>query len=445
MRDEIAETCELITQATQVYTPAEMLSVKAVMADKLQLLVKQFQEVKLEPCRSDMMPNRLDATELVEKIESFGCVAGGSFPDEAKIDLHKPRLIVEKEKRITISTFDEKGKPFRYGGEKVEVALSLLGSKDPPIKGNVVDSNDGTYVATFTPSACGEHELSITVENQAVKGSPFLLHIRKERSYSSLSSHQIVFQTSSTPYGVSVDDDGHVYVAANNGHCIDVFNQHGTKLRTIGSNGSGDGQFSYPFDIAVQGNMLYIADQSNNRVQKITTSGQFLSKFGTPGSGDGQLNTPRGICLDQNGRIFVSEYSGNRVSVFESNGSFAYHITDNLSYPWGLTFDPSGNLHVCNYNSKSVSIFTPEGRYISQYASQVNNPTGIAIDEEGYTFIAEYYNSNTSYNYSRFSVLGPDHQLIRHVQNSNRAAGITIDKEGFIYMCSSNSDQVYKY
>ena len=72
LRDEIAETCDVITQATQVYTPAEMLSVKAVMADKLQLLVKQFQGVNLEPCRSEVMPNSLDTTELLEKIESFG-------------------------------------------------------------------------------------------------------------------------------------------------------------------------------------------------------------------------------------------------------------------------------------------------------------------------------------------------------------------------------------
>ena len=129
--------------------------------------------------------------------------------------------------------------------------------------------------------------------------------------------------------------------------------------------------------------MLYIVDQSNSCVQKITKSGQFISKFGTYGSGAGQLNTPRGICLDQNGRIFVSEYGGNRVSAFESDGSFAYQITSNLSNPWGLTFDPSGNLHVCNYSSNYVSVFTPEGRYISQYASQVNNPAGIEIDEEG--------------------------------------------------------------
>ena len=321
----------------------------------------------------------------------------------------------------------------------MDVTLSLLGSKDPPIKGDVLDNNDGTYVATFTPTACGEHNLSVTIENQTAKGSPFVLHVLK-KDYSNLSSYQRVFQTSSLPFGVAVDDNGHAYVAMMDGNCIDVFNQCGTKLRTFGSNGSGDGQFYYPSDIAIRGNVLYVLEQGNHRIQKITTSGQFISKFGTRGSGNGQLYTPRGICLDQNGRIFVSEYSGNRVSVFESDGSFAYHITGNLVNPWGLTFDPSGNLHVCNCGSNNVSIFTPEGRYISQYASQVTSPAGIAIDEEGYTFITEFSSTN-----SRFSVLGPNHQLVRHVQNFSYAAGITMDKEGFVYVCSYNTSQVFKY
>ena len=440
LRDDIADTCEMITQATQVYTPAEMLSVKAVMEDKLQLLVKRFQEVDVEPCRSEVMPSSLDMTELVEKIESFGFVTGGSFPGEAKIDLRNPRAIVGREKRITVTTFDAQGKPWRHGGEKLDVTLSLLGSKDPSIKGNVVDTNDGTYVATFTPSACGEHELSITIENQAVKGSPFVLHSRQQRSYDTLSTAQRVFKTSSSPLGVAVDENGDVYIAAYYGHCIDVFNLHGTKLRTFGSNGNGDAQFNGASNIAIRGNVLYVVDMNNNHVQKITTSGQFISKFGTYGSGDGQLNSPRGICLDQNGRIYVSELSGNRVSVFESDGSFAYHITGNLNTPWGVSFDPSGNLHVCNHGSNYVSIFTPEGRYISQYASQVTSPAGIAIDEEGYTFIAEYKSNN-----SRFSVLGPNHQLIRHVQIFDSAAGITMDKEGFLYVCSYYTSQVFKY
>ena len=448
LRNEISETCEMIIAATQVYTPVEMLSAKKVMASKLQELVKQYQEVNLEPCRSDAIPSMLNTSELVEKITSFGVVVGGSYPGEAKTDLHIPRAIVNKERKITITAHDIQGKPYPHGGERVEVILSLMGSSDPPVKGKVEDNKDGTYIATIVPNSCGEHELSIAIEGQAVKGSPYALYVRQPREYASLSSRQITFATSSQPWGVAVDDNGDVYVADYGYHYISVFNQQGTTLRNIGipgSSGSGDGQFHSPTSIALRGDVLYIAEESNHRVQKISTSGKFVSKFGSYGSGDGQLYTPRGMCLGHDGRVYVSEFSNNRVSVFEADGTFAYHITGSLSNPWGLTFDPSGNLHVANYGSNNVSIFSPDGKYITQYNSQVNNPAGIAIDEEGYTFIAEYYTSNSSYNYSRFAILDSNHTLVRHTQNFRYASGITIDKEGFIHVCGVNNYCVYKY
>ena len=444
LSDEIREICEMITSATQVYTPAEMLSVKGAMASKLNQLVKRHQEVNLEPCRSDNMPSVLNTSKLVEKIASFGAVMGGSDPTKAKTDLHIARAIVNKERKVTISTYDIEGKRFSLGGEKMEVKLSLLGSSDPPIQGAVADNGDGTYIATFTPSACGEHELSIAIEKQEVKGSPFVMQVRQDRDYANLSSYQRVFNSSGAVMDVAVDDNGDVYVAVHGYHCIDVFNKEGTKLRSIGtpgSYGSGDGQFYYPSAIAVRGSVLYVAEESNHRVQKMTTSGQFISKFGASGSGAGQLSTPRGICLDRDGRVFISEYSNNRVSVFEADGTFAYHITGNFSTPWGLTFHPSGNLHVANYNSNYIAIFSPEGNYITQYDSQVSRPAGIAIDVEGHTVVGEYYNSG----YSRIAILNSSHQLIRHVQSFYYAAGVAIDKEGSVYVCNFNQFQVYKY
>ena len=441
MRNEIAETCEMITAATQVYTPAEMLSAKKVMASKLQELVKQYKEVDLEPCRSDAIPNMLSTSELVEKIASFGVVVAGSYPGATIIDRYFRSAIVNKERKITITAHNIQGKPYLHGGERVEVSLNLMGSSDPPVKGNVEDKKNGTYTATIIPSSCGEHELSITIEGQAVKGSPYALYVRQPREYASLSSCQRTFETSNQPFGVAVDDSGDVYVADYGYHCISVFNQQGTNVRNIGtpgSPGSGDGQFYSPTSIALQGDVLYITEESNHRVQKISTSGKFISMIGCSSSGNGQLSTPRGICLDHNGRVYVSQFNCNRVSVFEADGTFAYHITGgNRSNPWGLTFDPSGNLHVANYGSDNVSIFYPDGMYITQYNSQVSYPAGIAINEEGYTFIAGYY-------CGCFSILNSDHGLIGHIQNLN-ASGITVDREGYIYVCSESNNCVYKY
>lgn len=450
LRDEIVEISEMITSATQVYTSAEMLSVKGAIANKLKQLLELYQDTNLEACKSAIMPNILDTSDLAVKIASFGVVLGGSYPAQAKTDLHIARAVVGKERKVTILAHDVKGKPFSLGGEMVEVKLTLMGSKNPPINGAVVDNKCGTYVATFTPSACGEHELSITIERQEIKGSPFVLHVRQDRNYANLASSgcQRVFSTSSHVMDVAVDDNGDVYVVVSGNHCIEVFNKEGTKLPNIGTCGtssSRDGQFNNPNGIAIRGSVLYVADSGNNRIQKLTTSGKFISKFGTNDSGAGQLSSPRGICLDIDGRVFVSEKKGNRVSVFVPDGKFAYHITDNLSSPWGLAFDPMGSLHVANYGTNDVAIFSPDGKYIDTYRSPFNYPAGIAINAEGYIFLGEHYTSNASYNYSRIAVLDPEHKRIGYVQNFTHVPAVALDKEGFVYICSQSHCQVHKY
>ena len=52
-------------------------------------------------------------------------------------------------------------------------------------------------------------------------------------------------------------------------------------IRTIGSHGSGIGEFNFPFDLDfdAEGN-AYIADYGNNRIQVLDTSGQFIRQFG---------------------------------------------------------------------------------------------------------------------------------------------------------------------
>ena len=61
-----------------------------------------------------------------------------------------------------------------------------------------------------------------------------------------------------------------------------------------------------------------------------------------------------------------SECGNNRISVFETNGTFLHHITgnnangSNLNGPWGLAFDQSGNLHIVHTNTSMIKVFTPE-------------------------------------------------------------------------------------
>ena len=68
-----------------------------------------------------------------------------------------------------------------------------------------------------------------------------------------------------------------------------MLNYAGQQKRTIGSRGSGDGQFEYPYGLFIKGDVICVADNWNHRIQKLTTGGQFLQKFSQHGSHQGQF------------------------------------------------------------------------------------------------------------------------------------------------------------
>ena len=452
LHKEIEETCDLIATAIQSYTPTEMLSVKGAMTNRLEQLLKQCKRADFEPCRSDAMYILADTSELVGKISSFGRVVGSSCPRNAKTDLHLATAVVGKEKKVNITTYDADGQRFPIGGERIDVSLPLMGSGDPPLttEVHVLDNKDGTYVASFIPQEIGMYPLGITFDREYIKGSPFPVYVRQERSYTSLSG-QLTFSLSSQPYDVAVDDsnyNGDVYVAVCGNHCIEVFNQSGNRIRTIGtpgSPGSGVGQFNHPSAIAIRGSLLYVADSKNNRVQMLNTWGDFISQFG-----NNHLSNPRGICLDKDGVVFVSSCGNNMICIFDADGT---HISDisgstfygsSLNGPWGVAFDCSGNLHVADTNTNTIEVFTPQGQYVTSYNSGVSFPAGIAIDDEGHTFIGEnYYHSSSGY--SHLCILDSQHQVINSPRLVQSATGVAVDNKGSLFLCDYDNCCVYKY
>jgi len=90
-----------------------------------------------------------------------------------------------------------------------------------------------------------------------------------------------------------------------------------------GSSGSGNGQFSYPYDVAVDGaGNVYIADTCNHRVQKFTAAGAFLESWGSYGTGVGQFNYSMGVGIGRAGNVYVTDACNNRIQQFTSEGVF---------------------------------------------------------------------------------------------------------------------------
>ena len=117
---------------------------------------------------------------------------------------------------------------------------------------------------------------------------------------------------------------------------------------------------------------IYVTGSWSQKVMRLTPAGSLVdfAGNGTAGSsGDGgpalsaQLNYPRGVAVDSQGRVYISEQYGHRVRRVELNGTITTvagtgvggfsgdsgpATQAQLYYPGDLTFDSLGNLIIAD-------------------------------------------------------------------------------------------------
>lgn len=110
--------------------------------------------------------------------------------------------------------------------------------------------------------------------------------------------------------------------------------------------------FQRPTDVAwdTDGN-IYIADGfGNSRVAKFDKNGKFVKSWGSRGSGDGQFSTVHGIAIDAKNNVYVADADNKRIQVFDANGLFQRQIT-NIGSPAAICISPGTHQHLYSSNS----------------------------------------------------------------------------------------------
>ena len=447
LKNDIMHVAVILQAAIRTYSVVEMLSISLALTSRLKELLSQLSKLSLDPCETKPAPVfvSLDPAAACSMLAEFGVITSGCCPGESTASLQIPSAIVGRERKVVITARDQEGRVYSHGGENVQASLTVDGSTRQL---DVSDNDNGTYVTSFVPESSGECSLSITIQGQPIKESPFRLRVRKPRDYRTVLYYEKCFTLSGTAWVVGVSDKREIFVGVGGAHCISVFDTEGYNLRSIGTKGSGRRQFSSPSGIAIHDDVMYVSEFFNHRIQKLSTLGDYKSTFGRQGSRDGELNGPRGLYFDRISKLlFISDSGNNRVSVFHLDGTFAYHITGNRSdkssidNPWGLAFDPLGQLHVVCYGSNCVKVFSPEGKYLTQYGhGKMMGPAGIAIDEEGYSFVSEY--SGHQY---RVLVFNVEHTVIHRIENFANPSGLALDGEARLYVADHSNSRVLKY
>lgn len=233
-----------------------------------------------------------------------------------------------------------------------------------------------------------------------------------------------------------------------------------------GDNGLAiNAQIGFPSGLAIDlfGNLYFVVG-NHHRVRKIDTSGIIttIAGVGTAGfSGDGgfatnaQLNFPAGVAIDNQGNIYITESTGQRIRKIDSSGIITTiagtgiigYNGDNISAliaklhtPIGITCDTQGNLYFADANNHRIrkinsagvitticGVGTPgyNGDNIPPDQASLNYPTAVTFGTDGSMYIAD------SFNYR-----------VRKIANLLANANFTIDESDIVLAPNPTSNKL---
>ena len=235
-------------------------------------------------------------------------------------------------------------------------------------------------------------------------------------------------------HGCFVDQEGNVWVAGNADGAIQKYGPDGKLLLQIGTRGkfdSADGtrrgkglnaardQFHMPAGMVVDpaNGDIYVADgYGNRRIAVFDKDGKFLRQWGRQATDEEtQAGAPgvfaevvHCIAISNAGLIYACDRQGNRVQVYQKDGTFVRNIPipnatgklpDKRGTAWWVAFSPDREqkfMYMMNGGTEQVHVLDhASGKILSSFGRpghQIGNFTHghtLAVDSKGNIYVAE--------------------------------------------------------
>lgn len=167
------------------------------------------------------------------------------------------------------------------------------------------------------------------------------------------------------PTGLALSPGGdRVYVVDTVNHQVAIFDPGGKRLGSIGRRGTGEGEFNFPTNVAVdRGGFVYVTDSMNFQVKIFAPDGRPVGKFGQLGDGTGDFSRPKGIGVDSDGHVYVVEGLHDVFQILDRQGRFLLAVggtgtgPGNFWLPTGLHIDREDRIYVADSYNNRVQVF----------------------------------------------------------------------------------------
>jgi DNA-binding beta-propeller fold protein YncE len=202
--------------------------------------------------------------------------------------------------------------------------------------------------------------------------------------------------------------------------------------------------FDRPYDIARgRDGRLYVSEFRGGRISVLNSAGEWQSYIGSKGLGEGMLSGPQNITIDEEGYLYVVEYGSRRISKFDPDGvfilSFGGRGPDFPGFlsPTGIVAR-NGRIYAADSIAKEIYIFDRNGAYTGILVSEgLRGPESLTLFPDGRILAADG---------NRLLLIDPDSSVIRELgllgNVSVRILGARADQNGNILAANFQGDEV---
>ena len=197
------------------------------------------------------------------------------------------------------------------------------------------------------------------------------------------------------PADVRVDSEGNIYIADYDSHRLRKIDTAGI-INTLAGTGeagfsgdegpAGSARLDHPVAVAFDSSgTVYIADRNNHRVRRVDKGGRIHTVAGTGAGGYGGdgapgqyalLNVPRGVTVDGQGNLYITEEEGRRLRKVdpagiittvagtgraEFSGDGGRALSAGLNMLRGVVVDQAGNIYLADGSNHCVRRIAPDG------------------------------------------------------------------------------------